>query len=104
MNRVGTIDVSGYGGRQLGVCWYCYNTDPSMRPHRYRDACPLFQHHVAMGTVHLNAEGRMVLGRVGDGGLEVSLWASQGSQSNQIIKKVVGTKYNPNLANQPAES
>ncbi len=46
----------------------------------------------------------MVLRCVGDGGLEVLLWASQGSQSDQIIKKVVGTKYNPNLANQPAES
>ena len=57
-----------------------------------------------MGTVHLNAEGRMVLGRVGDERPEVSLWASQGLQNNQIIKKVVGTKYDPNLANRPAES
>ena len=46
----------------------------------------------------------MVLGHVGDGGPEVLLWASQGLQSNQIIKKVVGTKYNPNFANQPTES
>src|SRR5437016_9711572 len=61
VNGVGTVDVSAYRGRAQGMCWYCYNTDPSMRPHRYRDACPLFQHHVAMGTVHLNAEGRMVL-------------------------------------------
>ena len=86
------------------MCWYCYNTDPSMRPHRYRDACPLFQHHVAMGTVHLNAEGRMVLGCIGEGGPEVLLWASQGSQGDQIMKKVVGTKYDPNLANRPAET
>jgi hypothetical protein len=104
VSGVGMVDIGANGSRRQGTCWYCHNRDPTMRPHRTRDACPLFQHHVAMGTVHLNKEGRIVLGREGEGGPEVMLWASQGPQGYQIIKKVAGTRYDPVIANRPADS
>ena len=34
----------------------------------------------------------------------MSFWVSQGSQSDQVIKKVVGTKYDPVIADCPVES
>src|SRR5438046_1750994 len=85
------------------MCWYCHNRDLSMHPHWYWDACPLFQYHVSMGTVHLNSEGRIALGCAGEGGAEVSFWANQGSQSEQIMKKVTGMRYDPMLSNRPVE-
>ena len=103
VNGMDTVDVGAYGGSLLGSCWYCYNRDPSIRPHRFRDACPLFLHHVLMGTVHVNREGRIALGRDGEGGAEISFWRNQGSQGDQVMKKVAGTKYDPVLANRPAE-
>src|SRR5436190_22679611 len=33
----------------------------------------------------------------------MSFWVSQGSQSEQVIKKVAGTKYDPVIANCPVE-
>ena len=39
VNSMDTVDVSAYGGSMLGSCWYCYNRDSSMCPHRFRDAC-----------------------------------------------------------------
>ena len=34
----------------------------------------------------------------------MSFWASQGSQGDQVIKRVAGTRYDPILENRPADS
>ena len=62
VNGVGAGEMNTYGGRNQGMCWYCLNCDPGMQPHCTQNACPLFLHHVAMGTVHLNENGKVALG------------------------------------------
>ena len=104
VNGVGAGEMNTYGGRNQGMCWYCLNHDPGMQPHHTQNACPLFLHHIAMGTVHLNENGKVALGRLGEGGAEISFWVSQGSQSDQVIKKVAGTKYDLAIADHPVEN
>src|SRR5438045_7182220 len=62
VNGVGAGEMNTYGGRNQGMCWYCLNHDPGMQPHHTRNACPLFLHHIAMGTVHLNENVQVALG------------------------------------------
>ena len=57
-----------------------------------------------MGTIHLNREGQIILGREGERGVAVLFWRGQGLQGDQVIKKVAGTKYDPVLANRPVEN
>src|SRR5438045_4222228 len=104
VNGVGVGEMNTYGGRNQGMCWYCLNHDPGMWPHHTQNACPLFLHHIAMGTVHLNEHGKVALGRLGEGSAEMSFWVSQGSQSDQVIKKVAGTKYDLVIADHPVAS
>src|SRR5438045_7089843 len=104
VNGVGVGEMNTYGGRNQGMCWYCLNHDPGMRPHHTRNVCPLFLHHVAMGTVHINENGKVALGRLGEGSAEMSFWVSQGSESDQVIKKVAGKKYDLVIADGRVES
>src|SRR6266487_5716687 len=56
-----------------------------------------------IGTIYINREGCIALGCNSKGGAEILFWRNQGSQGDQVIKKVARTKYNPVLANRPAE-
>jgi len=47
-------------------CFYYYNkytdADGIRPPHRHRNKCPWFQHHLAVSTWHLNDVGELCLG------------------------------------------
>jgi len=54
-------------------------------------------------TVYVNKESCIALGCNSKGGAKILFWRNQGLQGDQVIKKVAKTKYDPVLANCPAE-
>ena len=53
---VGAYGLSQGSGRTQGICWYCYNQNPQYQdpPHRFRERCPWYQKHLAIGTAYIN--------------------------------------------------
>ena len=86
-------------------CFYCHNKyvdkDGLFIRHKHRNKCPWFQHHLAVGTCHLNDVGELCLGPklVGRQGIPLPFWNSKISQGEQVKRRTDGTEYDEVLAN-----
>jgi len=86
-------------------CFYCHNkyvdTDGLFVRHKHPNKCPWFQHHLAVGTCHLNDVGELCLGPklVGRQATPLPFWNSKISQGEQVKRRLDGTEYDEVLAN-----
>jgi hypothetical protein len=86
-------------------CFYCHNKYKDENglypPHCHRNKCPWFQHHLAVGTCHLNDLGELCLGPrlVGRQAIPLPFWNSKISQGEQVKRRTDGTEYDEVLAN-----
>jgi hypothetical protein len=86
-------------------CFYCHNKYVDKNGlfvrHKHRNKCPWFQHHLAVGTCHLNDVGELCLGPklVGRQGVPLPFWNSKISQGEQVKRRTDGTEYDEVLAN-----
>jgi len=86
-------------------CFYCHNkyvdADGLFVHHKHRNKCPWFQHHLAVGTCHLNDVGELCLGPklVGRQTTPLPFWNSKISQGEQVKRRIDGTEYDEVLAN-----
>jgi hypothetical protein len=82
-------------------CYYCHNKHGEefgtlARPHYHRNKCPWFEHHLAIGTCHLNDVGELCLGPKRTGGYPATplpFWDSSISQGEQIKLRTDGTEF-----------
>jgi hypothetical protein len=81
-------------------CFYCHNKHGEKygslaRSHYHRNKCPWFQHHLAVGTCHLNDVGELCLGPklVGRQATPLPFWDSSISQGEQIKLRMDGTEF-----------
>jgi hypothetical protein len=82
-------------------CYYCHNKHGKefgslARSHYHRNKCPWFQHHLAVGTCHLNDVGELCLGPKRTGGYSATplpFWDSSISQGEQIKLRTDGTEF-----------
>jgi hypothetical protein len=79
-------------------CYYCHNKHGEKfgtlaRSHYHRNRCPWFQHHLAVGTCHLNDVGELCLGPKRVGVLPLPFWDSSISQGEQIKLRTDGTEF-----------
>jgi hypothetical protein len=72
-------------------CYYCHNKHGEefgtlARSHYHRNKCPWFEHHIAVGTCHLNDIGELCLGPklAGRQAIPLPFWDSSISQGEQI--------------------
>jgi hypothetical protein len=86
-------------------CYYCHNKHGKefgtlARSHRHRNRCPWFEHHIAVGTCHLNDVGELCLGpkRVGPV-TPLPFWDSSISQGEQIKLRTDGTEFDEVVEN-----
>ena len=88
------------GQNMENTCFYCYNWNPDLLPHWFRDQCPWYLHHVAMGIVHLNKDNRLCLGPIKEGAL--TLWLQyRRPQGEQVQLQTTSIEYNKFLDRQP---
>jgi hypothetical protein len=86
-------------------CFYCHNKyvdeDGIYPPHRHRNKCPWFHHHLVVGTCHLNDFGELCLGPriVGRSAAPLPFYNSKISQGEQVKARTDGTEYDEVLAN-----
>jgi hypothetical protein len=82
-------------------CFYCHNKHGEefgtlARLHYHRNKCPWFEHHLAVGTCHLNDVGELCLGPKRKGGYPATplpFWDSSISQGEQIKLRTDGTEF-----------
>ena len=86
-------------------CFYCHNkyvdADGLFVRHKHRNKCPWFQHHLAVGTCHLNDVGELCLGPklVGRQATPLPFWNAKISQGEQVKRRTDGTEYDEVLSN-----
>jgi hypothetical protein len=102
-----SVNVGAYGvtqgtGRTPGVCWYCYNQNPEYQdpPHRFRERCPWYQKHLAIGTAHINENGRLAHGFPRPGAPEFFIHWNR-PEGNQVVMATAGTPEDENIGNRP---
>jgi hypothetical protein len=101
-----SVNVGAYGvtqgatGRATGVCWYCYNQNPQYQdpPHRFRERCPWYQRHLAIGTAHINENGRLARGFPHPGAPEFFIQWNR-PEGTQVVMATAGTPEDENIEN-----
>jgi hypothetical protein len=87
-------------------CYYCHNKygeefGSLARSHHHRNRCPWFEHHLAVGTCHLNDVGELCLGPklAGRQATPLPFWNSSISQGEQIKLRTDGTEFDERVEN-----
>jgi hypothetical protein len=95
---------SAYGGRSIGVCWYCLNQDPRYQdpPHKFREQCPWYRRHLAIGTAHVNENGRLARGPPRPGAPEFFIQPGR-PEGIQVVMATAGTPEDENIENRPKD-
>ena len=83
-----------------GVCFYCFNRNPDYPVHSFRNQCPWFKYHLAMGTAHLNGAKRLCFSPEREGAQEITLLRSI-PHGEQVRQRTVGTEFDENYRDRP---
>jgi hypothetical protein len=102
--NVGAYAARGQGafGRTTGICWYCFNQNPQYQdpPHRFRDQCPWYRRHLAIGTAHVNKNGRLARKPPRPNAPEFFLQHGR-PEGTQVVMATAGTPKDENIKNRP---
>jgi hypothetical protein len=99
---VGAYGVNQGTGRGQGVCWYCYNQNPQYQnpPHRFREQCPWYLKHLAIGTAHINENGRLARGFPRPNAPEFFIQWNR-PEGTQVVMATAGTPEDENVESRP---
>ena len=102
--NVGAYAVGIRSGRTTGVCWYCLNQNPLYLdpPHRFREQCPWYRRHLAIGTAHVNENGRLARGSPRLGAPEFFIQPGR-PEGTQVVLATAGTPEDENIENRPKD-
>ena len=69
-------------------------------PHRFREQCPWYQRHLAIGTAHINENGRLARGFPHPGAPEIFIQWNR-PEGTQVVMATAGTPEDENIENRP---